>query len=416
RRMALFLLSCLCLQFGCASAREAWAPDYSDHDDPNEAYYVTVLGNPEELKGGEPVIALTESAAVWKRTFAGLTEDPNFGFDLRAMDVSKVDLTGVDTDKIAFSSDTVWPENLSEGFSPYEVLEIGKNPGLGIRQLHEQGVTGAGVGIAIIDQPLFLDHQEYADRVMYYERIHCDGSMAAMHGAAVASLALGDTVGVASGAELYYIATFFGHNVDGQITFDAFILADCIRRIVEINRFLPDEEKIRVVSISRGYGIEDQGYEAMREAIALADQEGMFVITTTTEDYYHFNLLGMGRNYVEDPEDFQSYRPASWTEKEFYTGFTLPNALMVPMGSRTYASCWDTKGYEIVRPGGLSWTVPWCAGFYALCCQVKPDITPQEFIRLSMETAVTTQLEHNGRTYEFGKIINPQGVMEALKR
>lgn len=44
-------------------------------------------------------------------------------------------------------------------------MESCKNPGLGIRQLHEQGFTGKGVNMAIIDQPLGM-HQEYADNLI----------------------------------------------------------------------------------------------------------------------------------------------------------------------------------------------------------------------------------------------------------
>ncbi|MEG1579440.1 MAG: hypothetical protein RR336_11820, partial [Oscillospiraceae bacterium] len=54
------------------------------------------------------------------------------------------------------------------------------------------------------------------------------------------------------------------------------------------------------------------------------------------------------------------------------------NDILVPMGGRTYAGSTGTTDYEIGSSGGMSWAVPWCAGFYALCCQVKPDITSKE--------------------------------------
>jgi len=60
--------------------------------------------------------------------------------------------------------------------------------------------------------------------------------------------------------------------------------------------------------------------------------------------------------------------------------------------------------------------VPWCAGFYALCCQVKPDITPEEFIDVVESTAVTIDLVHDNKTYKFGKIINPAGVIGKLQQ
>ena len=42
------------------------------------------------------------------------------------------------------------------GFDPAKLLEEGKNPGLGIHELHEEGIDGENVGIAVFDQPLLL--------------------------------------------------------------------------------------------------------------------------------------------------------------------------------------------------------------------------------------------------------------------
>ena len=51
-----------------------------------------------------------------------------------------------------------------------------------------------------------MDHVEYRDRLRLYEEIHCSDRVAQMHGAAVASIAVGKTVGVAPEAELYFIS------------------------------------------------------------------------------------------------------------------------------------------------------------------------------------------------------------------
>ena len=137
---------------------------------------------------------------------------PNpFQVDLRARDLSKLDLRGSLDDLMyaTFDDKTVWPapDQMPTGFDWQKIMELGRNPGLGVRRLHEKGITGRGVKIAIIDQPLLVDHQEYAGRVRLYEEIDLQGQpKPAMHGAAVASIALGKTVGVAPEAELYYIA------------------------------------------------------------------------------------------------------------------------------------------------------------------------------------------------------------------
>ncbi|MCP5111783.1 MAG: hypothetical protein GY953_13215 [bacterium] len=102
--------------------------------------------------------------------------------------------------------------------------------------------------IAILDSPLSVDHQEYADRLLLYEEVHIKiGEGANMHGTAVASIAVGKTAGVAPGAELFYIApqTDLDHEEGGGPTLRYW--ARGIDRILEINKQLPEGRKIVTV-------------------------------------------------------------------------------------------------------------------------------------------------------------------------
>ncbi len=161
--------------------------------------------------------------------------------DLRSTDVSGLDLDGRLDDLLYadFDSKTIWPEKLSDGFDPDKLMEIGKNPGLGLRQLHASGITGKGVGVAIIDQTLLVDHVEYKDQLKMYEEIHNRIGPAAMHGPAVASIAVGKSVGVAPEADLYYIAESHENNDVMDLTW----FAESIDRIVEVNKMLPKDQK-----------------------------------------------------------------------------------------------------------------------------------------------------------------------------
>ena len=88
-----------------------------------------------------------------------------FAADVRSCNLSALDLRAAAEDAacVSFDDRTVWPpaDRMPSGFEPKAVLERNANPGLGVRQLHAQGVTGRGVGIAIIDRFLLVDHQEY---------------------------------------------------------------------------------------------------------------------------------------------------------------------------------------------------------------------------------------------------------------
>lgn len=152
-------------------------------------------------------------------------------------------------------------------FKPKKIMELGKSPGLGIKKLHKTGVTGKGVGIAIIDQALLVDHVEYKDNIKLYEEIHCSDKTAQMHGPTVASIAVGKNTGVAPEADLYYIAETHGTYNDKQFDWDFTWVAKSIDRILGVNKSLPKDNKIRVISISVGWTESQKGYDEVTAAV-----------------------------------------------------------------------------------------------------------------------------------------------------
>lgn len=97
-------------------------------------------------------------------------------------------------------------EKLPGGVDPKAVLKNAMNPGLGVSKLHAQGITGKGVNVGIIDQPLCQDHPEFAGKIAAYFDAGCGGSESSMHGPAVASLLVGSNCGTAPDAKVYYAA------------------------------------------------------------------------------------------------------------------------------------------------------------------------------------------------------------------
>jgi subtilisin family serine protease len=203
--------------------------------------------------------------------------DPNstetWQIDLRSQDLTKLDMTGSLTDLMhaTFDSKTQWPltGKLPSDFDPQKIMEIGKDPGLGIRELHKQGITGTGVAIAIVDQPLLVDHQEHKDRIRLYKEINVlPDSKAAMHGVAVTSIAVGKTIGVAPEADLYYIGSWTGDWEPGtnNFTWNFKYYAQAIHRILELNQSLPEDQKIRVIAMQVGWSPDQAGYEKITAA------------------------------------------------------------------------------------------------------------------------------------------------------
>jgi subtilisin family serine protease len=337
--------------------------------------------------------------------------------DLRHSDLSLFDLRNSSPDLFYadFDSQTTWPpaDRMPADYDPQQIMEIGRNPGLGLRQLHTQGITGQGVGIAVIDTPLLTEHQEYADQLKWYEELNVGTEdLAQMHGAAVVAIAVGKTVGVAPQADLYYIA--YGDNLMAGL-FQAHYLAVGIRRVLEINRQLPDNQKIRVISISAGWGPSVSGYSEVQRAAGEARAAGMLVISSNVTEVHGFKFHGLGRSPLADPDVLEFYELGAWWAYRFSTDGPFSDRLLVPMDARTTASPSGASDYVFYRQGGWSWSIPYIAGMYALAAQVDPSITPDRFWSLALETGRTIELEHEGKTYPFGPILDPAALIAALQ-
>jgi hypothetical protein len=245
----------------------------------------------------------------------------------------------------------------------------------------------------------------------------------------MASIAVGKTAGVAPQADLYYIAETHGthsREPSGELSFEPDVqwIAKSIDRLLEINRTLPFDRKIRAIAIALGCAYPGKGSEEVVRAIETATREDVFVITTSLDITHNFVFHGLGRDRLKDPDDVQSYGPGLWWDEEFFSGKgeyghdrmqkAEPPWLMVPMGSRCTASPTGPEDYALYDYGGWSGCVQYLAGLYALACQVKPTVTPEEFWSVGLETGKTITIERDGKTYEFGKIVDPVALVRAL--
>lgn len=329
--------------------------------------------------------------------------DQMWQVDLRSSDLTGLDLKDRLNDLLfsSFDSKTRWPLKLPESFKPQKIMDLSKNPGLGVRALHKKGITGRGIGIAIIDQTLLVDHEEYKDRLKLYEEIHNPQNEAQMHGPAVASIAVGKSVGVAPGADLYYIAETHGtFSEEGGFEWDLSWLAKAIDRVVEVNRMLPENKRIRVISISLGIGGSGlNGNELALASIEKARKEGIYTVYVDSSPY-----MGLGRDPLKSADDINSYTIGQFLKKRPYNN----DRLLFPMDSRCTASPTGKRDYVFYREGGMSWAVPYVAGLYALACQVNPEITPEQFWE---EAANTSDINKD----KLGKIVNPVKLIDKIK-
>lgn len=312
-------------------------------------------------------------------------------------DLRKLGLSAEAYTLLCYDSNTRFPKDLPAGYDPAAELEWGKDPGLGIRTLHERGITGKGVNIGIIDQTL-VPHNEYAGRLRLYRNLDPENTDGSMHGAAVLSLAVGKTCGTAPEANVYYIAS---PSMDADL--------DALRQLLDLNRSLAPEDKLDILSISQG------GYSAgtYAEMQALCAKQNIALITC--KDMGVFGPVG--RRLHSDPNDPQAILPCFLYlyGSNGWQG-TAEQKVCVPIDRRTLAAMSGADSYYHMPFGGSSWIPPYIAGVFALARQIKPALTYPEFEALAVDTARSVTVQTSGGTEYIFPLLDPPTMIEALQK
>ena len=278
---------------------------------------------------------------------------------------------------------TAFPGGLPEGYDLQALVEWGKDPGLNVDILHAHGFTGKGAVIAYIDQPA-LPHPEY-DR----ENIHRDYTgdyPLSMHGPAVLSLLAGEHIGVAPEAEVW----FFG--VDSGVGDAQLREADALYRVIALNETLPEGEKITMVGFSDNIDSSEAYVEEFRAAAQACAQAGIMVWFCGENGAATFLPLAE----KNDPDNLMVDQ---W-------GGGRPSLVYVPSSGRTVASVFDNTEYIYYSTGGLSWTMPYTMGLYAIALTIDPTLTQKELRELITGTA---------RSWNEGKrLVDPVAFVAAV--
>ena len=280
-----------------------------------------------------------------------------------------------------WTTDVIWPaaDKLPHDFNPIQELEAAKTPTDTVN-LHKAGKTGKGISIAIIDQRLNREHPEYADNIRYYSVFGSwDKDGIDYHGSLVSGCAVGHTTGTAPDANLYYFAA--PTIVDGEL--DRKYINEAIRKLLEINKTLPEDKKIRFLSCSWG-GITDKGADETKTLFDECEKNGIMVI---------------GGAY----KAMSDYIPYDKRYKN------KTNRIGIPTNGKT-TPFWQ-GGYYYTRQGGSSSTFPYIAGI--LACATQGDELfftrknwPDELRDIIKQTATNSP--------EHGLAINPDGIAQAV--
>lgn len=313
--------------------------------------------------------------------------------------ISVADLNNV----TQFDTVTEWSEDLPKGFEPWKLIEDGKKKKLELGKLHDKGYDGEGIGIAMIDATLLVNHVEIKDNVKFYKNFSSEKDIAAMHGVAMASIAVGKYIGVAPKADLYFVGDDFYNFEQKKVDFTK--IADDILNIIELNNSL--KNKIRVISISSGYSdmADVLGTYELSEAIKKAEENNIEVLCLIPGNKI-FNFSSATRVSYSDVNDITKFMP--------YFDFPSYKNIYVPTDKITWASFLGEEEYAYAPWGGMSAIVPYVAGLYVLACQADSSITFEKFCEIANYTANETEYISEQYGKQKFRLIDPNAIIENL--
>jgi subtilisin family serine protease len=284
-----------------------------------------------------------------------------------------------------------------------EIMSNGKNPGLGVRELHKEGITGKGINVAIIDQNLLLHHPEFDGKITEYYDTGCEqeSNSGSMHAPAVTSILVGDTIGVAPDAKVYFAAAPSWKG-------DSEFYSKGLYWIIEENKKLPDGEKIRVVSVSAAPSGEGSPFTKNMvmwdDAVQAAQDEGILVLDCRADE--QTGIISSAFYDTDNPDD------VSMCTGGFPTSpFVIESShIGVPTSYRTVAEEYSegSPSYQYTGQGGLSWAIPYAAGVLALGWQINPTLDKDKIVQILFETCTIAN--------DGSNIINPIAFIEAIEK
>lgn len=346
--------------------------------------------------------------------------------------------------RISFNEKTfsnVSSENLPKDFKPKEIFEKGKSMGLGIDDVHQMGYTGKGMSIAIIDSGTMCKNGQQHNALKFKEYYIPDAEKTPdgkpkqgldnFHGLATSYIAQQ----IAPDADLYYFA-------ESNIENNGDALVQNLQAIIDKNKTLPDDKKIRVVSLSFDVhsGNRGQALEKVKEL----ESQGVWVFSSHRQNETEKDNKDVFPNFwdrfgytekknpsgdIDDFDNYQIFMKGEKTPVYDKDGKKIKEEepLYVNSGNITVPDPDNPDAFRHDSAASASWAIPVVAGYYTLACQADSKMTPDKFMKFAYKTARTVEstepIWNNyrnivGRTKETTKIkmIDIKALLQAIEQ
>ena len=334
-----------------------------------DVQYPTTLESPEDLYSIRFEKVFNDTLNIYYRYVSEL-EVGNF---ISLNDCNEVTLTSNQPMLTEISDLNIKPID----FLPNEPIEI-----INLDEIHERGVTGRGIKVAVIDIALAKPNNKLDIKSNYsIDNVISYGD----HATSCASIIKSSEFGIAPDCELYSLSTN-----DNVVSIEASKkVADCIKWCVD--------KGIDIVSISLGIGEEEHTTE-LEEACMYAYSKGIIIVA------------GAGNNGVDKNDDFFAIKlPGSYAHTICVANVDRNTGNISQASSRGYGidfagygdgnRAYNAKG-ETCLFNGTSSATPYIAGCIALIKQQLPRLNMIEVYDILKENAI--KIDNNIKSTKYG--------------
>ena len=345
--------------------------------------YPTILESPEDLYSIRFEKVSSNTVNIYYRYVSGLEE----GKFISLNDCNEVTL---------YSNQPILTKISDLNIKPLDFLPNESIGEINLNEIHERGVTGKGIKVAVIDNALVKPNNKldiksnYSidDRILYGD-----------HATACASIIKSREFGIAPDCELYSLSTN-----DNTVSIEASKkVADCIKWCVN--------KGIDIVSISLGIG-EEAHLSELEEACMYAYSKGVIIVA------------GAGNNGNEKNDDmFDIKIPGSYAHTICVSNVDRSTGKISEVSSRGYGidfagygdgnKAYNTKGETYLFKGTSSAT-PYIAGCIALIKQQLPQLNMLEVYDILKENAIKIDNNIKSTKYGYG-LIKPMLIPKDYK-
>lgn len=200
-------------------------------------------------------------------------------------------------------------------------------------------------------------------------------------------------------------------NEDTKVQDEQF--AQAIRDIIEKNKTLPDEKKIKTIVMGWGFYPNNPKYEEYINLCKEAVESGIFISSNNSHELYGISTMGADRDPKADVNSAESYRLCAFDNADNHKDIKKEyhdNLLYFPMQHLTIGH----EDGESIQYDGNSAGVCWANSVGALYndfVSIKPDLKPKDFMELLVETS--DELKVDG--VYCGRLLNASAAAEKLK-